>query len=312
MRSDRRTTRARAAARAISKGSARGRAAKRPGVEGRAPDAKLRAAIVKEARRLGASVVGLAPVARWAEHGEVPPAYRPDAIWPLARTVVAFGVPMLLPVIESTPSINYQELYDTSNRLLDEISYRLSVFLNERGYPSIFVPRDGYASLEALLENPFGSFSHTYAAKYAGLGTVGLSRNLLAPEWGPRVRLGSVFTAAELPGDPELEQDLCNTCDVCERLCPAGAIRARAGEVLGDLDKDACTRHHITLRAEGHWPCGVCVKVCPVGQDRRLYQARSVKRHLLEKAAIEQDPADPRYANLVHLRRHGSRGGRIA
>jgi len=49
-----------------------------------------------------------------------------------------------------------------------------------------------------LLENPFGSFSHTYAAKYAGLGTVGVSRNLLTPQWGPRVRFGSVFTAVSL------------------------------------------------------------------------------------------------------------------
>ena len=130
-------------------------------------------AVIAEARRLGAAIVGFAPVDRWAAHDEVPPPYRPDAIWKPVRTVIAFGVPMLLPVIESTPSINYQEHYDTSNRLLDEISFRLAIWLNEAGHPAMSLPRDGYGSLEMLLANPFASFSHTYAAKYAGLGTVG-------------------------------------------------------------------------------------------------------------------------------------------
>jgi len=80
---------------------------------------------------------------------------------------------------------------------------------------------------------------------------------------------------------------------------------------MGDLDKDACTRHHIELKKETRWPCGVCAKVCPVGQDRRLFESRSTKHYLDERPAIETNPADPRYRSLVHLRRHGSRGARI-
>ena len=68
----------------------------------------LKHEVTAEARRLGADLVGFAPVGRWAEYGEVPPGYRPQAIWPGARTVVVVAVPMLLPIIESTPSINYQ------------------------------------------------------------------------------------------------------------------------------------------------------------------------------------------------------------
>ncbi|MGC9986788.1 MAG: 4Fe-4S binding protein [Polyangia bacterium] len=267
--------------------------------------------MAQHVRALGASVVGFAPVERWAAHGEVPESYRPEAIWPTARTVVVFAVPMLLPVLESTPSINYQEMYDTSNRLLDDIGYRLATWLCERGHATVFLPRDGYGSLDVLLENPFGSFSHTYAAKYAGLGTVGVSRNLLTPKWGPRVRFGSVFTALQLAGDKELPGDLCNRCGICERLCPTQAIRARTDGIVGDLDKDACTRHHIELKKETRWPCGICAKVCPVGQDRRLFDSRSTKRYLDEGPALEANPADPRYRGLVHLRRHGSRGVRI-
>jgi len=271
----------------------------------------LKREVAERVCMLGASVVGFAPVERWAAHGEVPEAYRPEAIWPATRTVVVFAVPMLLPVLESTPSINYQEMYDTSNRLLDDIGYRLAAWLCERGHATVFLPRDGYGSLDALLENPFGSFSHTYAAKYAGLGTVGVSRNLLTPKWGPRVRFGSVFTALPFAGDKELPGELCNRCGICERLCPTHAIRVRADGIIGDLDKDACTRHHIELKKETRWPCGICAKVCPVGQDRRLFGSRSTKRYLDERSALEANPADSRYRGLVHLRRHGSRGTRI-
>ena len=272
----------------------------------------LKAEIERHARALGASLVGFAPVARWEEEGEVPEAYRPTAIWPRARTVVTFAVPMLLPVIDSTPSINYQEMYDTSNRLLDDLGYRMAVWLSDHGHASVFLPRDGYGSLEVLLENPFGSFSHTMAGKYGGLGSLGLHHSLITPEYGPRVRLGSIFTAAEIPGDPLTTEDHCNGCRVCERLCPAGALRQADGEVVGHLDKDACTRHHIVLRAEKRWPCGVCVKVCPIGADRQLFAGLGPRAYREERRAIAQDPNDPRYRALVHLRRHGSSGDRMA
>lgn len=303
--SERRQQRSRDAARVAKVPRGRGRPAVSMGP-------RLAADIERRARDLGASLIGFAPVARWAEAGEVPEAYRPTALWPSARTVVTFGVPMLLPVIDSTPSINYQEMYDTSNRLLDDLGYRLAVWLSDRGHASVFLPRDGYGSLEVLLENPFGSFSHTMAGKYAGLGTLGLHHSLITPEYGPRVRLGSIFTSAELPGDPVATEDHCNGCRVCERLCPAGALRQADGEVVGHLDKDACTRHHIALRAEKRWPCGVCVKVCPIGADRKVFEGFGARTYREEREAIARNPDDPRYRALVHLRRHGSSGDRIA
>jgi len=287
-------------------------AAKKPKAAPVSEAQALKDSIRAEAIALGADLVGFAPVGRWAEVGEVPPDYRPEAIYAKARSVVVIGVPMVLPIIESTPSINYQEMYDTSNRLLDEISFRIANWLNRNGHPTLCMPRDGYASLEALLDNPFGSFSHTYAAKYAGLGTVGMSRNLMVPEYGPRVRLNSIITSAELPPDPMQPEELCTKCRICEKACPTGAIRARADSILGDLDKDECTRHHILLRDEGHWPCGICAKVCPEGADRKAFDGLSPKRYLDEAAALEKDPDDPRYKRLVHLRRHGSKGKRLS
>jgi ferredoxin len=191
----------------------------------------LRRDVVDEVARLGSTLIGFAPASRWADAGEVAADYRPDAIWRLAKTVIVVGVPMLLPIVESTPSINYQEMYNASNVLLDQIAFRLALFLNGRGFPAIPISRDGYGNLEILLKKMPASFSHVYAGKYAGVGTIGFSHNLINPQFGPRVRYVSVFTAAEIEGDPVIEKDLCKKCELCRRLCPVQALAASPGRL---------------------------------------------------------------------------------
>jgi epoxyqueuosine reductase QueG len=271
--------------------------------------AELKRGVIREARRLGASLVGFAPVSRWADHNEVPANYRPAAIWKPAQTVIVMAVPMLLPIVESTPSINYQEMYQTGNALLDEMAFRLSVFLNQRGHASIPLPRDGYGSLEILLQKMPACFSHVYAAKYAGLGTIGFSHNLINPQFGPRARYVSVFTAAPFKGGRAPEKDLCKKCGLCGRLCPAGALVARPDRIAAGFDAVACTIHHQKLVAESRFPCGVCVKVCPIGEDRKLYKRTRVADYLREYKALEDNPGDAEYRHLTHLRTHGSGGG---
>jgi len=217
----------------------------------------LRRDVVDEVARLGSTLIGFAPASRWADAGEVAADYRPDAIWRLAKTVIVVGVPMLLPIVESTPSINYQEMYNASNVLLDQIAFRLALFLNGRGFPAIPISRDGYGNLEILLKKMPASFSHVYAGKYAGVGTIGFSHNLINPQFGPRVRYVSVFTAAEIEGDPVIEKDLCKKCELCRRLCPVQALAASPGRLEAEFDAVACTRHHQALVSQSRWPCGV-------------------------------------------------------
>jgi epoxyqueuosine reductase QueG len=266
----------------------------------------LRRDVVDEVARLGSTLIGFAPASRWTDAGEVAADYRPDAIWRLAKTVIVVGVPMLLPIVESTPSINYQEMYNASNVLLDQIAFRLALFLNGRGFPAIPISRDGYGNLEILLKKMPASFSHVYAGKYAGVGTIGFSHNLINPQFGPRVRYVSVFTAAEIEGDPVIEKDLCKKCELCRRLCPVQALAASPGRLEAEFDAVACTRHHQALVSQSRWPCGVCLKVCPIGEDRKLYQRTNVADYLREAEALRIDPRDARYKHLTHLRTHGS------
>lgn len=253
--------------------------------------------------------MGFAPAERWDEAGEVPPGFRPRDLWPPVHTVIVIGMEMPLPMVETTPSILHKELYDTSNRELDQLAYDLTRFLNRLGQASFFFPRDGYGSLRALRENNLAAFSHVMAAKYAGLGTIGASHNLLTPEFGPRIRLVSVFTEAFLPSSPLPQKELCIRCAACAKCCPKGAIRMRKDRVIGDYDKTACLEMTEELTARRCYPCGICTKVCPIGKDRALYkQTKAMKKYLDESEALAKNPDDPEYRDWTHLRRYGVAG----
>lgn len=271
----------------------------------------LKQKIIDYAQNLGAELVGFAPVSRWSEFNEVEFSYRPENIWPQAKTVIVLGVPVLLPILETTPSINYVELYNTTNTLLDQVAYRLAVHLNGQGFASVFLPRDGYGTIDVLVKKPSASFGHVYAAKYAGLGTVGYNHTLLNEQYGPRVRYVSIFTEADIPGDSLVKKDLCTNCRICEKLCPSQAFSPCEGNTIANMDKVACAKHHAKLRDEERYPCGICIKVCPVGQDRKLYNSNDIKLYLDEKTVLANNPRDARFKAWVHVRSHGSKGDRL-
>jgi len=196
-----------------------------------------------------------------------PPEFRPQAIWPEVKSVIVIGIPVSLPVIETAPSIWYHELYRTVNTLLDSSTYRMTA----QGIPSIAVPRDGYGSIGGLKERPVAFFSHRHAAYLAGLGTFGINNMLLTPQFGPRVRFASIFTTAEIQPNPVMEEDLCIHCMRCAKVCPVNAIPGPYYPE-GITDKLACATRSEALLKRYISPCGLCIKICPVGEDRIVFQ----------------------------------------
>lgn len=273
--------------------------------------------IIKFAASHGADITGFASVDRWPQYDEIPPDFWPTSLWPLARTVIVMGIQMPLPIVDTTPSILHRETYETCNRDLDSLAFGLTRFLNKKGHPSMFFPRDGYGSIKNIIEKPYAAFSHTFAAKYAGLGTVSRSHNLLTPEFGSRVRLVSVFTAAEIEPDQVMEKDLCINCKLCAKCCPAEVLKEETGTegYYFKLDAVGCARWHEELTRRRAYPCGICTKVCPVGKDRDLYQEKDMsKKYRSELKALANGIDDPEYKSWNHFRQYGSwavKNGRI-
>lgn len=200
----------------------------------------------------------------------VPPEFRPQAIWPEVKTVIVIGIPVSLPIVETAPSIWYHELYRTINTLLDTSAFRIATFLTDRGFSSVPLPRDGYGSISVLKEKPVAFFSHRHAAYLAGLGSFGINNMMLTRQFGPRVRFTSIFTTAEIDSDPVMEEDLCIHCMRCVDICPVKAIPG-SEYPWGITNKLACANRAEALFKRYISPCGLCIKVCPVGEDRSRF-----------------------------------------
>ncbi|HQA80523.1 MAG TPA: 4Fe-4S binding protein [Methanoregulaceae archaeon] len=266
-------------------------------------DQSLKQRLLHKCREIGIPLTGVADVGRWENppfQPWMPKEFFPHSLFPEAESVIVIGLPVQLPVLETSPSIYYREMYNVLNSLLDQYSYRIAEYLNNEGHPSVFVPRDGYGSIDVLLERPLAFFSHRHAAFCAGLGTFGINNMILTPEYGPRVRFGSIITSASLPPDPLRDDDLCTRCMRCVRLCPSAAI-SREDYPEGITDKNACTRWSASLHRRYISPCGICIKVCPVGSDRTFY--RREDPGIYEESA----PGSPFQQIWDHVRRYGGK-----
>lgn len=273
----------------------------------------VRKELLDKCHDLGIPLVGFAPVERWENPPEkltqhfsnwIPREFWPQSIYPEAQTVVVIGLPVQLPIVETAPSIYYHELYETVNILLDAKAYEISNFLTMKGYPSIFLPRDGYGDIDVLLEKPLSFFSHKHAAFLAGLGSFGLNNVLLTPEWGPRVRFTSIFTTLKLEGNTLHGEDLCTLCLSCAQNCPVNAIKTDYGaetDFPPMINKMTCANRSKKLRKEYRSPCGICIKVCPVGEDREVFNRTETSMY------TNKDGFKKYHQAWEHVRRYGSK-----
>jgi epoxyqueuosine reductase len=261
--------------------------------------------IINKSKELGVDIIGFAPIDRWDKYKDTKSDYFPQNIWQGINTVIVLGVQIFLPMLETTPSIIYSELYNTTNRLLDEIAYKLASCLNKSGYKAFFFPRDGYGDISVLVDKPIAAFSHVLAGKYAGLGTIGYNHTLLTKEFGPRVRFVSVLTNAIIPPDEMLKNELCIKCEICKKCCPTQAFTTTEN-IIAEMDKKKCAEYHYKLKKAFCYPCGVCIKVCPIGEDRKIY-GQNTKKYILEMEAGANNDETLDIAGWTHCRNHGSK-----
>ena len=117
----------------------------------------------------------------------------------------------------------------------------------------------------------------------AGLGEYGRHGLLITREFGPRVRLGKIFTDMPLAHDRPRRFGVRETCDVCRACsdaCPPKAIAMDAptdriynisnirGVRKWTTDAEKCFRFWSNQNTD----CSICVRVCPYNRDysRRL------------------------------------------
>lgn len=183
---------------------------------------------------------------------------------------LSWAIPMtphIMAGIQNGPNQAYADEYARVNNLINELSRQLTAEIKSRGFRALPLA----ASERTDQINIKGDFPQKTAATRAGLGWVGRHCQLITREFGPWVRLGTVFTDMELACAIPIEQSHCGNCSRCVTACPAQALKGAKWspgiprEEL--LDVHACDqwkKEHYFQYHKGH-NCGICASVCPYG-----------------------------------------------
>lgn len=175
--------------------------------------------------------------------------------------------PQIMVSIKNGPNQAYAHEYARVNICINDLSRLLAAEIKGRGFRA----KPLGASDRADTINIKGDFPHKTAATRAGLGWIGRHCQLITREFGPWIRLGTVFTDIELPCATPIEQNFCGRCTRCVEACPTRALKGNVWypgiprEEL--LDVQACDqwkKEHYFQYHKGN-NCGICSAVCPYG-----------------------------------------------
>jgi len=217
----------------------------------------------EEIASFGASLVGFADIREFAP-------------WPQAISIAVALDPIIIKEVKNGPTPEYYQEYLRANTMLNEIAQRTARLLLGAGYQAEAFPATiaGSDKLQGYERTLRAAFQHKTAATRAGLGFIGKSGLLTTPDFGPRVRLVTVFTDLPFPTGQPILEGRCGGCRLCVEACPVGAIKGRewrAGMAREELlDARACRREAKRLLKErvgaDEVVCGICVAICPCGQ----------------------------------------------
>jgi len=175
--------------------------------------------------------------------------------------------PQIMANIQHGPNQAYADEYASVNKLINELAAMLSSLLTNHSVRSRVLA----ASERTDTVNIKGDFPHKTAATRAGLGWIGRHCQLITHNFGPWVRLCTVFVDIELPCSSPMERNYCGTCTRCVDACPAKALKGtswHAGlprEKMLDVQLcDSWKKEHYFKYHRGH-NCGICAAVCPYG-----------------------------------------------
>jgi len=198
------------------------------------------------------------------------PQLPPAPVLPRAVSIVMRIDPGVLRGMRHGPTEDYRDEYLRLNGALDAATEALAVMLRDHSHQAVAVPATTSGSVSGPGADGGGPFPHKTAATRAGLGWIGKTALFVSPEFGPAVRLATVFTDLDLPPGEPVVAGQCGACTACVDACPAGCGRDvawRAGMRRDELfDASACDRHMTQYTDHEPHLCGICIAACPLAR----------------------------------------------
>ena len=249
-------------------------------------------------------------------------------VYPKTQTLIALVQVMNRETIQSPARYAANEefhhtihgLTDTARRILK----RLNVFGVRGVVPTVGFPMD----MDRFGKAQIWDVSHKPIAEQAGLGRMGIHRNVIHPKFGNFILLETILIDAGVDetGKP-LDYNPCLTCNLCVAACPVGAVSK-----TGEFDYAACMTHNYrefmggfqewteevveskniadyrsrvrdtetgsmwqSLSFGANYKAAYCMAVCPAGEDVLPLYHRDKKRYVDAIVRPLKDKSEPVY-----------------
>ncbi len=273
----------------------------------------------------GAEDAGFVEVGRPAIAGE-----KGDILWLLPKTkaLVSFVLRMNRENVRTPArSVANVEFHHTTEET-NEVARRIVAALERIGVRAVNGGAAGFPMEADRWGAKMWIVSHKTVAVAAGLGHMGIHRNVIHPRFGNFILLGTVLLDAEVSEYSQpLDYNPCLECKLCVAACPTGAIGSD-----GKFDFSACYTHNYrefmggfndwveqitessgaldyrkrvsasetismwqSLSFGANYKAAYCMSVCPAGEDVIAPFLTDRKEFLKEVVKPLQDKAETVY-----------------
>ncbi|APW63241.1 4Fe-4S binding protein [Paludisphaera borealis] len=142
------------------------------------------------------------------------------------------------PVRSPARSVANLEFHNTGHEV-DAVASGIVTALEVEGIRAVN-PAMGFPMEVGRFPDKIWVVSHKPVAVAAGLGQMGIHRNVIHPKFGNFILLGTVLVEAEIPEQSRpIDYNPCLSCKLCVAACPVGAIGPD-----GHFDFTACLTHN--------------------------------------------------------------------